>query len=281
VTVSVAPNVMPVSLLTRFRDATKAAYESQGDSQILWRLAELDRALGNLPAAAEEYGDFAKLQDTGKAHQLSGLMSGASGSPDGLEDGVVPFLLVKDLAPEAKLVEIRQALEERRQRFAEAKVRSEGVEYVDVNTRVALFVRADAEFQAMARGFFRRAIEDQNVLARLGVEPLSEVTEEVEAIAYASGGKYAIHRDRALTVDNGRRLTVVWFIHDEPKGFSGGDLLLHDEPPAGQGFTRIVPERNLAVFFPSHCLHEVTPVESTVEDVLCSRVVLNGWFHKA
>nr|WP_246302111.1 2OG-Fe(II) oxygenase [Granulicella arctica] len=132
----------------------------------------------------------------------------------------------------------------------------------------------------MTQGLLRETIRAQGVLERLGLESISETREEVEAIAYASGGKYAVHRDNAPKVDNGRVLTVVWFIHDEPKGFSGGDLLLHDEPPAGQGFTRIVPVRNSAVFFPSNCLHEVTPVESTVSDVLCSRMVLNGWFLK-
>jgi SM-20-related protein len=150
-----------------------------------------------------------------------------------------------------------------------------------VNARAAVYIRADKEFRDMTREFFWKAIRERNVVERLGLASLSDSKEEVEAIAYTSGGKYVLHRDNSPSADNGRLLTVVWFIHDEPKGFSGGDLLLHDEPPEGTGFTRIVPQRNTAVFFPSHCLHEVTPVESTVADVLQSRMVLNGWFHAA
>jgi Rps23 Pro-64 3,4-dihydroxylase Tpa1-like proline 4-hydroxylase len=52
------------------------------------------------------------------------------------------------------------------------------------------------------------------------------------------------------------RLTLVWYIHDEPKAFTGGDLLLHDDVgPDGANtagwFTRIVPVRNMALMFPS------------------------------
>jgi hypothetical protein len=272
---------MPVALLERFRGAMSAAYAAQGDTQILWRMAEMDRALGHLPEAAAGYTRYAALHpEKSNAVQLAALMAGTSAGIAELEDGVAPFVLVRNLAPEGKLAEIRQALEDRRQKFAEAEVHTQAGDHVDVKVRIALFVRADDEFRMLTRGFFRDAIEGEKVLERLGIEPISDEKEEVEAIAYASGGKYRIHRDLALAVDNGRRLTAVWFIHDEPKGFSGGDLLLHDEPPAGQGFTRIVPERNMVVFFPSQFLHEVTPVESTEEDVLRSRVVLNGWFHK-
>jgi Rps23 Pro-64 3,4-dihydroxylase Tpa1-like proline 4-hydroxylase len=282
--VSPSQKMLSVGLLQRFRDATSAAYEAQKDSSILWRLAELDRALGNLPAAADGFKAYAKLYPNGyKSNILSELMGKSSSAPwaDANIDGVAPFVVVEGLAPEEDLLMVRQAIEERRDGFAEAKVRYNDEHRVDVNTRSALFFRGDQQFRELSREFFRAAIRKHDVLQRLGLPSISDSREEVEAIAYTTGGKYTIHRDNGPGGDNGRRLTVVWFIHNEPKGFSGGDLLLHDEPPAGQGFTRVVPQRNTAVFFPSVCLHEVTPVESTVSDVLDSRVVLNGWFHRA
>jgi Rps23 Pro-64 3,4-dihydroxylase Tpa1-like proline 4-hydroxylase len=279
---SPAQKMLSVALLQRFRDATSAAYEAQKDSSILWRLAEFDRALGNLPAAAEEFAAYAKLHpEQQKPKLLSELLAGTSEAPPPGIDGVVPFVLVPNLASEGDLIKVRQAIEERRDGFAEAKVRYNDEHRVDVNTRSALFFRGDAQFRELSGGFFQDAIRQNHVLTKLGLGAISETRVEVEAIAYTTGGKYTIHRDNGPGGDNGRRLTVVWFIHNEPKGFSGGDLLLHDEPPAGQGFTRIVPRRNSAVFFPSDKLHEVTPVESTVVDVLESRVVLNGWFHDA
>jgi Rps23 Pro-64 3,4-dihydroxylase Tpa1-like proline 4-hydroxylase len=269
-------------LLTKFRDATAAAYEAQKDSRILWRLAELNRALGDLKAAGEAFATYADLHPAEPmARTLSSLMLGTGTSPVADVDGVVPFVLVRDLAPESELVKIRKAIEERRDRFATATVGHNEKQRVDVNARAAVYIRADDQFREMTRDFFWAKIRERQVIEKMGLPQLSETRDEVEAIAYASGGKYAVHRDNAPSVDNGRILTVVWFIHDVPKGFSGGDLLLHDEPPIGQGFTRIVPERNSAIFFPSDCLHEVTPVESTVDDVLASRMVLNGWFHKA
>ncbi len=272
---------MPIALLRRFRDATRSAYDTQGGSQILWRLAEMDRALGNLTEAAEEYATYAELEP-GKAGALalSRLMAGTSTDTEGLENGVVPFVLVRDLAPESKLVEIRQALEDRRPRFKDAKVSNVDGQYVDPNIRVALFVQGDTAFHALIREWFLGAIEKQHLVERLGIEPITGGQEEIGAIAYASGGKYALHRDSDPRVAaSSRQMTAIWFVHDAPKAFTGGDLLLHDEPPQGQGFTRIVPERNSAIFFPSKYLHEVTPVESSVEDVLSGRVIVNAWFH--
>ncbi len=268
-------------LLGKFRDATAAAYEAQKDSRILWRLAELDRALGDLKAAGEAFATYADLHpEEISAKVMRDLMQGTTTTPVSDADGVVPFVLVHNLAPDEELVKIRKAIEDRRDRFAVATVGHNEKQRVDVNARAAVYVRADDQFREMTREFFWNHIRAQNVVERLGLELISEIKDEVEAIAYASGGKYTLHRDNAPSVDNGRVLTVVWFIHDEPKGFTGGDLLLHDEPPLGQGFTRIIPRRNCAVFFPSDRLHEVTPVESSAEDVLSSRVVLNGWFHK-
>ncbi len=282
---SSTPKLLSPGLLRKFRDATAAAYEAQQDARILWRLAELDRALGDLPAAGQAFAKYAQLHpetsETPKAKTFSDLLLGCGSGALPSIDGVVPFILVHELAPDEELVEIRRAIEERRDRFATATIGHNEQQRVDVNARAAVYVRADKDFRDLTRDFFWAKIRELAIVERLGLNPISETKEEVEAIAYASGGKYAMHRDNAPSVDNGRVLTVVWFIHDEPKGFSGGDLLLHDEPPLGKGFTRITPKRNSAIFFPSDCLHEVTPVDSTVGDVLASRMVLNGWFHKA
>lgn len=273
------------ALLGRFREATQAAYEAQGDGAALWRLAELDRALGNLDAAGEEYGKYAELHPEGqKAPVLRDLMLGSGQGAIPSVDGVAPFVLVRNVAPESTLRAIRQSLEERRGKFSAGGVVRENADQtaqkLDLDIRVAFSFRADAEFRELTQGHLWRAIERHGVIERLSAGSLKRDA-ELGALAYAEKGKYAIHRDNLGHGFDVRILTVIWFVHDEPKGFTGGDLLLHDEPPQGQGFTRIIPQRNTAIFFPSGALHEVTPLESAVEDVLQSRVVLNGWFHRA
>ena len=62
--------------------------------------------------------------------------------------------------------------------------------------------------------------------------------------------------------------------------FAGGDLLLHDAGRAGGGpagaFSRIDPLCDSIVFFPSDCLHEVTPVACGA-GFGDGRFTVNGW----
>ncbi|MFY7960935.1 MAG: 2OG-Fe(II) oxygenase, partial [Elsteraceae bacterium] len=77
-----------------------------------------------------------------------------------------------------------------------------------------------------------------------------------------------------------------YYLHRIPKRFSGGDLLLFDEPSPDQvrssmEFTRITPAENSLLLFPSVSLHAVTPVSLESEDRLDGRLTLNGWLHAA
>ena len=65
-----------------------------------------------------------------------------------------------------------------------------------------------------------------------------------------------------------RKLSFVIQLSD-PSEYEGGDLLLH----LGHEPTYIPKKLGYAVFFPSHTLHEVTPVTSGV------RQTLVGWIH--
>ena len=87
--------------------------------------------------------------------------------------------------------------------------------------------------------------------------------------------------ERALT---GRRVTGVYYFHARPRGFSGGDLRIHDRVrERGQ----VVPARtfravrcadNRAVFFASETPHEVRPVHCRSGAFRDSRFALTVWF---
>jgi PKHD-type hydroxylase len=84
-------------------------------------------------------------------------------------------------------------------------------------------------------------------------------------------GYYTKHIDPLThTLPHNRKLSFVVQLSD-PSTYEGGDLTLY---PGAEG--QVVPkDRGLVHFFPSHCLHEVTPVTSG------ERYSLVGWVHGA
>ncbi len=78
-----------------------------------------------------------------------------------------------------------------------------------------------------------------------------------------------------------RSLTVVYFFHNEPRRFSGGDLLLYDtnvkEGSSNGDFTRVLCKNNRLVIFPSEYFHEVLEVSSENGDIQNARFTIVGW----
>jgi Rps23 Pro-64 3,4-dihydroxylase Tpa1-like proline 4-hydroxylase len=111
---------------------------------------------------------------------------------------------------------------------------------------------------------------------------------EAHGLLYADGDFFRTHRDTGP--NNTRRVTFVYTLFRSPRRFGGGDLLLYDtffwpgvsESPAwvpayADTFTRLAPEDNRLVFFPSEFYHEVTPVTGVGDDASWGRVAINGW----
>ncbi|HEY9867488.1 MAG TPA: 2OG-Fe(II) oxygenase, partial [Candidatus Obscuribacterales bacterium] len=108
---------------------------------------------------------------------------------------------------------------------------------------------------------------------------------EIQITAHLHGGYYKIHQD----VDSGkaanRKLTYVYYFHQQPQGFYGGDLRLYqtkiqgEEATIQEKFTQIQPLNNSIIFFDSRCKHEVLPVYCPSQQFADSRFTLNGWIH--
>jgi len=124
------------------------------------------------------------------------------------------------------------------------------------------------------------------VCARLGREPLTFSDVEIELAASNDGDFYRKHSDDRPDPVLGRILTFVYYFHREPKGFSGGELRLHDSRLENgryvlTGRTQdIEPRRNRIVFFEPWQLHEIVQVSCPSKQFADSRFTLNGWLHK-
>ena len=73
--------------------------------------------------------------------------------------------------------------------------------------------------------------------------------------AHRGGGLYVRHTDNGSHGFRTKVLSFAYYFHRQPRRFSGGELLLHDENAAT--FTRIESQHNSNVLFPAGCVHEI------------------------
>lgn len=113
--------------------------------------------------------------------------------------------------------------------------------------------------------------------------PLSVI--ESQLTAAADGYYFKTHTDEAPEIP--RVLSCLYYLHREPRGFTGGDLRLYDciedgprRRPADT-FTAVVPAANRLVVFPSEEFHEAMPVRCPSKQFADSRFAVTTWLHRA
>jgi hypothetical protein len=125
-----------------------------------------------------------------------------------------------------------------------------------------------------------------SVLEQLGMEQFPITRTEVQITASNDGDFFHAHCDDSQEKIASRRMTFVYFFHQEPRQFEGGELRLHDSratgghPVSAGSYQKIVPRQNQIVFFPCSTLHEITAVGCGSKAFADSRFTVNGWLHQ-
>ena len=86
---------------------------------------------------------------------------------------------------------------------------------------------------------------------------LMEPEVELYVHAYNDGTHFDRHADTHGGGNWRRRISCVYYVHRQPRGFDGGDLVIYDRRGSAHA---IRAEHNSAVFFPAYLLHEVARV---------------------
>ena len=124
------------------------------------------------------------------------------------------------------------------------------------------------------------------VLERLGMAEFTIAGVEAQITSSNDGDFFHFHSDNASERAACRYLTFVYFFHQEPRRFEGGELRIHDARleegvyVSEGGYQTIVPEQNQIVFFPCPLMHEITPVKCASQRFADSRFTLNGWLRR-
>jgi SM-20-related protein len=125
------------------------------------------------------------------------------------------------------------------------------------------------------------------VRQKLGIPWFQLGKVERQLTAHGRGGFFVPHVDTGDERVKGRRISCVYYFHQLPKRFSGGELKLYDTwvtPGGSTGagtYTTLEPLDNSLVFFPSEAFHEVCPVEPDTDAFADCRFTVTIWFWEA
>ena len=145
----------------------------------------------------------------------------------------------------------------------------------------------DARLEEVWEMFERRLAAIVPAVRReLGVPwfPVGKV--ERQLTVHGTGGFFAPHVDTGSPVVASRRISCVYYFHETPPRFTGGELRLYDTWVTPNGTTGAPTHTTLAavdnsiVFFPSDAFHEVCPVEPASDAFGDSRFTVTIWLHE-
>lgn len=132
--------------------------------------------------------------------------------------------------------------------------------------------------------WFGHFLEDLIPRAASGLQIESFVAARtvIQCTWHGDGDYYRIHNDNGMRQVDNRVVSFVYYVHDEPRGFRGGDLVLYEygvdrADLQSSRHTEIEPLGNSIVFFPSDAEHEVRRVTCASPEITAGRVTINGW----
>jgi Rps23 Pro-64 3,4-dihydroxylase Tpa1-like proline 4-hydroxylase len=186
------------------------------------------------------------------------------------------YVAIEDFLSPQELARFLQFTQEQEANFIPATIYTKDVDYR--RTKVL------HEFPEFSQLIVNRAIAiAPQILPHLNIQNFSPSRIESQLTMNNDGNYYKIHNDNGSPDTANRIWTFVYYFYREPKGFTGGELLLYDSKiennfyVAAKSYKTIQPKNNSIVFFQSRCLHEVLPVSCPSKKFLDSRFAVTCW----
>jgi SM-20-related protein len=190
------------------------------------------------------------------------------------------YVMIENFIDPARHAELLAYVAGRESAFATSSVSTHDADY-----RRSLVLHEFPEFSPLFRDRIRSLVPQLVGTFGLGAFPLGDI--ECQLTAHNEGHYFKLHNDSGSPDTVTRAISYVFYFHNEPKAFSGGEFRLYDSRIAngryecGEAAADIAPKNNSVLFFPSHCQHEVLPVRCPSGRFVDSRFTVNGWVRRA
>ncbi|MGB3534186.1 MAG: 2OG-Fe(II) oxygenase [Microcoleaceae cyanobacterium] len=184
------------------------------------------------------------------------------------------------LSPEENKQALEIALNQADQ-FVGSKTTTQAADY---RKSSILYATLFPDYYELMRQKLLKTLPD--IVQKLNHPTFSVSQVEMQLTAHNDGCFYKIHNDSGSEKTATRVLTYVYYFHQQPKKFSGGELRIYEtELKNGVATTNgqyktIEPKNNSIVFFDSRCKHEVMPVKCSSRKFEDGRFTLNGWLRR-
>jgi len=148
----------------------------------------------------------------------------------------------------------------------------------DDDYRRSMILYSFPEFSQLIVNRIQAILPDVFRKLNLSLFPLAEI--ETQLTSHNDGNYYKIHNDNGSPDTATREFTYVYYFYREPKGFSGGELVIYDSKiennfyVQADSYKMVEPYNNSIVFFLSRYLHEVLPVSCPSKAFADSRLLL-------
>jgi SM-20-related protein len=122
---------------------------------------------------------------------------------------------------------------------------------------------------------------------RFGMAPFPIADVECQMTAHNDRNYFKLHNDNGSPDTATRVLSYVFYFHNEPKAYTGGEFRLYHSRiengayQCGEFAADITPKNNSILVFPSYCHHEVLPVGCETQRFADGRFTINGWIRSA
>ena len=194
-----------------------------------------------------------------------------TGKSDNTKTYVIDNLLSKEEA--SYLLEYAHSKEKM---FVPGRIYESGVLKVS-SDRKSQRIELDSKIKNIFKDNLKSILPE--VCAKLGIGYPEEWEFDSDITLYKDGDYIKSHNDNGSFQLSRRFLSVVYYFFEQPKEFTGGELLIqrwrgYDE------IKKITPTNNSAVFLSSGCWHEVLPVYCKSKNFLKNRMTVNIWVTK-
>lgn len=253
------------------------------------QLVDFHRKLGNLDKSLAYLGQIPN-EELDSYHQALKAHLSQKGMAEEEEKSISPFILKQDFLNKEELEEVWKIVNNKSGNMRDATTYNEKdsqKERYRPNIRSSTVLDIDS-LKPIREWFLEKNKQQLYDLCEGLQIPLFKVAqEELQLTRHRHNDFFKLHTDNNRLKKNrasSRKLTFVYYFFQEPKKFSGGDLLIYDTKAENAAvdktkFTRIIPKNNSIIFFPPERFHQVTIVNAEgVEDEF-TRFTLNGWFH--
>jgi len=162
-------------------------------------------------------------------------------------------------------------------RFMPTKLADHGAARLDAVVRQSLVLK---DLGAFANPLRRKALALQAGLeTAFDMQHTPANSTQMEMVAHGDGAFYRPHTDTftgdEYTPGGRRRMTMVYYLHRQPRRFTGGRLRLFDR--SGEQSIEIEPTHDSLLVFPSSARHEVETISCPDGAFADGRFAVNIW----